>query len=134
MINKVIDLDFPKVMSFEVPKDVKGVPFAGVTTEIVQRVHESSYRGIVSKEGVWIVNPGFTLEKKDIGKYKIIHNIGYNSSSLSLSSLEPIGVVRALEHHPQWFVVETLIDNVPADKAFSFTLTMVISPPLSVRP
>lgn len=85
-----------------------------------------SSRGVLGKDGKWIVDCGFLVDKLDIGTYRITHGWGYQNTSLNVSILESPGTAKILEHHTNYFVVQTLVDKVPTDKEFVFVLVKVI--------
>lgn len=131
-MTEIVRMPFPDVMAIELPKEKLVTPFIGVSSKVVNTIRQASYKGVVDKDGNWLVDPGFKCEKLEVGKYRVTHTFGYTTTSLSVTLLRPPGTLHILENHPEWFVIETLIDKVPTDKEFAFTLTMVISPPPSL--
>lgn len=116
------DKDFlPHVIAFEHRAQKKQINIS--VPEIAKFVHEISLKGVISKEGKFLMDPGgMVIEHPSEGVYKIIHNLGYTNTSLSLSILEAPGGVQLKEHHPMYFIVEAQEDGKPKDKDWCFTL------------
>lgn len=113
---------FPHVVSFEHKQPTDKKPSVSVP-QVVKAVHTIALKGVVSKEGKWLVDPGgFVIEHKNPGEYKIIHNLGYTNVSLSPSILEGPGTLVIKEHHPKHFVINLSLDGQPIDKDWCFTL------------
>ena len=131
MAQEKVMMSFPSVITVELPENKKVSPFAGpLPPTLVKKVVELAYRGVTHRDGSWRVNPAeWKIHKIEVGNYKIIHNLGYDNTSLSVSLLVQPGSFRVLEHTPTYFTVETTLDRVPTDLDFSFSLTKVISQP-----
>lgn len=113
---------FPNVVSFEHKPITDKKPSVSVPN-IAKAVFNIALKGVVSKEGKWLIDPGgFVIEHKNPGVYKIIHNLGYTNVSLSPSILEGPGTLIVKEHHPKYFVIELSLDGQPIDKDWCFTL------------
>ena len=123
-----VTMSFPHLITVELPENKKVVPFAGVLPPVlVKKVEELAFRGVTHRDGTWRINPNeWKIEKLGIGEYKIIHNLGYENLSLSISLLVQPGSFLVKEHTPTYFVVETVLDTIPTDLDFSFTLARVI--------
>jgi hypothetical protein len=135
-------IEFPKVLSVEQLSE-KGAFNLKHNEQLVQQILRESLNGVITKDGKWAVDtqgkllsPDTTwgIEHKEIGKYKIIHRIGYKNTSLSVSTLDGHGSINVLEHHPEWFIIETIVNKVHTDMSFMFSLIKVISPSVSPLP
>lgn len=116
---------FPNVLSVEHKSlpDKKSSVSVPQIAQISKAIFNIALKGVVSKEGKWLIDPGgFVIEHKDLGEYKIIHNLGYTNVSLSPSILEGPGTLVIKEHHPMYFVIEISLDKQPIDKDWCFTL------------
>ena len=130
MTEKVL-MNFSNVITVELPKDQKVTPFVNVDPRVIQQVLDLSFRGVTHRDGSWRINPqDWKIEKPSIGVYKITHNLGYDNCSLSVSLLVSPGSFTIKEHTPTYFIVETLLDKIPTDLDFSFSLSRVISQPV----
>lgn len=131
-----VEFEYPHVISVEALTN-KGAINLKLQQELTNQILREAYKGVVTKEGQWardkfnnILSPGpdWKIEKQDIGKYKISHSIGYKNTSLSVSLLQSPGSFNILEHHPEYFVIESTLDKIPTDMPFAFSLIKVISP------
>ena len=120
-----IKMEFPRIISVEIPSRAEN-PFKAIDQSIAGKVHNAAAKGVVRKDGTWTVDPGFKLEKLDIGKYKVTHNWGRKNTSINVTLVEFPGSIFVSDHNPMFFIVETLVDKVPTDKEFAFTLVMVV--------
>lgn len=129
MAQEKVTMNFPDVITVELPKDKLVAPFAGlIDQKIIKEVLSLTYRGVTHRDGSWRINPGeWKVEKLGIGKYKVTHNLGYTNTSLGISLLVQPGTFKVIEHGLISFTIETLLDRVPTDLDFSFTLTRVIA-------
>ncbi len=123
-----VKVEFPKVIVVEQLSE-QGRANLASNEKLVQSIVDLASNGIVTKDGKWGLNPGgWEIEKLGEGSYKVIHNWGYSNVCLSVNLLQTPGITAIKESTPTYFVVETLLDNKPADAPWSFTLTKVISP------
>lgn len=120
---------FPHVISFEHrPKQKENTisvqQVADAIHEIsLDAIHEISLKGVVSKDGKFLFDPGgMNIEHSSIGVYKITHNLGYTNTSISVSIMEPPGSLLLKEHHPNYFIVEAYLDAQLTDMDWCFTL------------
>lgn len=117
------EVEFPHIISAELPKGKK----LSVLPEVAKKLHQISMKGHVSADGKWVTDPGgFFIVKEKIGVYKIIHNLGYANTSLSVSLVTPPGTLVVKEHSPTQFVVECSLDKKSTDMEWVFTLLRVI--------
>ena len=132
MAQEKVLMSFPNLITVELPKDRLVTPFAGlIPQQIVKEVLDLTYRGVTHRDGSWRINPAeWKINKLGVGEYQIIHMLGYDNTSLSVSLLVQPGSFRIVEHGLLSFTVETLLDKVPTDLDFSFTLARVISQPV----
>lgn len=116
---------FPHVISFEhkeIKKEVK-TPIQ----EIAAAVHTIAMKGLVSKDGKLLIDPGgMVVEHPSVGVYKVIHNLGYTNTSINVSIMEAPGSLLLKEHHPSYFVVEAYLDGALTDMDWCFTLMRTI--------
>lgn len=116
-------VDFPNVFV----KEIKDKNRTNTDKAEAHKALSQAYKGVCDKDGNLKVNPGFIIQKLDVGKYKITHNIGYEHLSLSVSLLEGPGTAQASTHDSKYFIVETSENGKPTDKGFSFTLIKAVS-------
>lgn len=115
---------FPHVISFE-HKPKKEVSIS--VPQVVSAVYDIAFKGLVSKEGKLLIDPGgMVIEHPSVGVYKITHNLGYTNTSINISIMEPPGSLLLKEHHPNYFAVEAYLDGVLTDMAWCFTLMRTI--------
>ena len=129
MTDKIQKINFPQVIAMHVQKPKENqtiLPFGTPNQDVIDTIVNAALKGVVKKDGSWHINPGFIIEKPQIGVYKIYHNLGYKNTSLSVTILVSPGTINVLEHAPTYFIVETSIDKVPTDLDFAFTLIKVI--------
>ena len=119
----------PKLLAIVLP-DNKRVPFSGAASKaIVSKIVANNFMGTVENNSLTLApNPGFTLEHKGEGLYKVTHNIGWEDTCLSISLLVQPGSFEIKEHGPVSFTIQTMLDRKPKDMGFMFAITRVISP------
>lgn len=125
-MSKRIKMDFPKIVTVEHQKGEDN-PFRKITNEIAGLVHEDNYKGVIDKNGKFLIDCGFICEKLNVGEYKVTHGLGFSNLALSVCLLEPPGTLTIRENHTHYFVVNITVDKKPKDKEFTFTLTKAIS-------
>lgn len=120
-------MEHPKVISTELP-DNKVTPFAGKkSVQIINKILDENFKGTVRDNTlIESTSPLWKLEKLGDGLYKVIHNIGYASLTLSVTLLEQPGSFEIKEHSPVSFTLQTVLDGVPTDLDFMFSITRVI--------
>jgi hypothetical protein len=121
-------MEHPLLIVTEFP-DNKKTAFAGKKSpEIIAQVLESNFKGtVIDNNLIESTSPIYKLEKSNIGLYKVIHNIGYTNTSLSVSLLVQPGSFEIKEHSPVSFTLQTTLDGKPKDLDFMFTISRVIS-------
>lgn len=115
-MKREIKMSFPHVFSAHVKEDGKEV----------DTIDNISIRGVLGADGKWLISCGFLADKLDVGKYRVSHGWGYENTSISITILIPPGTIEILEHHPNYFVVQTKENGEPKDKDFAFTMVKVI--------
>jgi hypothetical protein len=128
----MIQIDFPKIIAVELPKDVSSDPFSGtIDPELVSKALSLNFNGVVSDVGLWLQEPaaGWGIQKTDIGKYVVTHGLGYTNTSLSVYAIKDDANAEVLEHGLTSFTVQTTVNNQPTDSPWLFTLARVISQP-----
>jgi len=126
--------EFPNVMSINKLSE-EGRAKLATNVPLVRQALNLSYNGVVTEKGEWAVDtkgkilfPGAWKVTKYKNTYKVEHNLGYTDTSLSVSLLQSPGSFKILEHHPRYFVIETILNGKLTDMAFMFTLNRIISP------
>lgn len=124
--------NFPRTVSVELPKDKLTSPFAAnIPVQILNSVLNMALKGAVNKDGVWTIKPapGWLVEKLSLGVYKVHHNIGHASTTLSITLDTSPGSFEVLEHHKDYFIIAVKVDREPTDVGFIFSLSPVIVRP-----
>lgn len=125
-MTEIVKAEFPRMVAIELPAQKLDQPFAGPVNKVIEDIHNAAWKAVVDKNGKFLIDCGFTCEKLGVGQYKIVHNIGYNNTSVNVALLKPPGTITIVEHHPLYFVIHTLEDQIPVDKEFSFTLVKAV--------
>lgn len=125
-MNNKVQLEYPMAVGSTHPQ---GIPpkYPIDAKELI--ADGTLFRGVVSKDGTWLIEPaaGWTVERLDVGKYKVSHTLGWNSITLSVNLLVQPGHIQIIEHHPLYCIVLCGIDQVPTDLAWSLVIARVLS-------
>lgn len=125
-------ITFPKVIAVELPESHLVDPFSGhINPATLDQFLKSNYYGVVSAKGKWKIEAaaGWTVERPEVGTYKVTHSLGYSNLSLHVSLLEQPGSMSVVFHTPTFFMVETHRDREPTNLDWMFSLTRVVSQP-----
>lgn len=128
-----IQLEFPTIIAQEIPDVSQQGPFnplapKGVPVAKNMIADGVMFRGVVNKDGTWLVDPGgWTISKVSMGLFKVQHLLGWTNTSLSVSLLTQPGSAQIIEHNPVAFTVQCIVDGQPADLGFTFVLSRVLS-------
>jgi hypothetical protein len=104
---------------------------------LLHQIQNLTFRGVVLPDGNWAVSQGgiilrpddsWTSARLDVGKYSLDHGLGYTNMSINVALLALPGSVSVTDFSPRHISIETSLDGVLTDMAFSFTLMRTISP------
>jgi hypothetical protein len=122
-------LTYPVVISHELPIEMTH-PMAPKTALKLDDSGQTSFKGVAGKSGTWLVEPaaGWTIERLDVGLYKVGHTLGWTNTSVSVSLLVQPGSIQIIEHHPLYLVVQCSVEHMSVDLDFALVISRVLSP------